>query len=266
MNLHNFPCTAYKIIHDEYDPRKDRRIIDLVVQSDEKTLLVTVSKQREEEFFVVQTIKSSAKEQTVWHMYQEQLDGVPVLVQLQNKFYVAVISESQFPVVVRVITFSSMLSRDSFRSINLSHQVKLKQKISTKLLIGWHLNDAEQSLLVEKKLGSESTGENKPIVYTVVDKETKLQKKRNRQVAIQNRSPIEIVVPGQGKKRGVPVLDHEWPSLRHETPVVLMNGKRNPVHELGMPVAFFKVDKSKPTKPSQMRYVNLMQAIRASNS
>jgi hypothetical protein len=59
------------------------------------------------EFFAVQTVKTSAKEHTLWHDKMENLEGVPVLVQIRRNFYIAIIDEDGFQEVVRIINFSS---------------------------------------------------------------------------------------------------------------------------------------------------------------
>jgi hypothetical protein len=94
-----------------------------------------------------------------------------------------------------------------------------------------------------------------------IEKELKYKAKVDRQYSIQKRQEIEIVVPGLGKRSGVPVLESEWMSLDNRTPAVMMNGEGNIKSSLGLPIAYFVVNKERPTRPYKDKYIHLMDAM-----
>jgi hypothetical protein len=214
------------------------------------------------EFFAVQTVKTSAKEHTLWHDKMENLEGVPVLVQIRRKFYIAIIDEDGFPEVVRIITFSSLCQGNSWRPRNELCQLKLKIEISKLFLIGWCLSEKEKILLEKIRFRQAKLAANKLRLAEEAKKEERFQRKRERKLSIQSRLPIEIVVPGKGKKTGIPVLESEWATLKDKTRAVLMNGEKNSKNSLGLPVAYFEVDKSIPSKPKKYKFINLLEAVR----
>lgn len=261
MNTFDFKFTAYKVVEDRYDFDKDIRILIILVQSQNRLFRVRLARSAEEIMFRVQSVENSVTGMSLWHVYLERLPGTPILTQVRGEFLIAVVSEEDFPQVVRVITFTSLRSEGLPIAINTLKHILLKKEISSQLLIGYHLSaeekmrlNAEQARLQEQERQQSEEAER-------IEKELRYQAKRDRQISIQNRSEIEIVVPQLGKRSGVPVLETEWESLKNGTAAVLMSGEAHATHSLGLPIAYFVVNKERPTRPYKDKFVHLMNAM-----
>ncbi len=194
--------------------------------------------------FLVAKIFDRTEGTCLWQFPKDSFVGLGLLAQADNEIVVALVGNGREGKVEEIIPFSFITSH---QPTNIRRKIELKRLAADHLNRDYNLTSTERAIV--KHDGTRRQEEER--IERERQHEARQKAREELITRIMGRGRVEAYTSDGRKRFGLPVLSSEWPSLSHNTFVVLVESYDEASCEMGNPIEAFQIVKEKGQNPKK---------------
>lgn len=194
--------------------------------------------------FLAAKIFDHTEKTCMWQFPKDSFVGLGLLAQAGSEIVVALVGNGREGKVEEIIPLSSITSH---RPTNIRRRIELKRLAADYLGRNYNLSLSERAIV--KHDGTRRQEEER--AKREREYETRQKAREELITRIMGRGQVEAYTSDGRKRFGLPVLSSEWPSLSHNTYVVLVESYDEASCEMGNPIEAFQIVKEKGQNPKK---------------